>query len=386
MSQKLTHGDAPRSDEKLTQEAAAHLAKSPPLQLMTELLTRLRDVGFPWWTPEHLRDALPATDRMRWYAERPDLRQRITTDLTGLAPKAARNKTPDFQASLIDSVIDDGDISVEAFDSAFEPGDLSVYGPAADFWSLFRLRMPWDDDSTAHQDLIGWLLGALLADKSSLDGTSRTPILTPIAVRTAIDGRIWHTRIPLDVRVAIDNARFAHLAQKSTEPFGADRDLAIATPALIAASVPLTELSGVFDVAGAALGFEAKEAPVDRRPSFTPPASVPPRPLDRTPKQPEGETSGMRSTAKESSTRSKSGDGEPGGSEKADPPPTRAATPRAKVPTDDQPSAEENGDFDELEHTNPWIVPASLGDVAANDDSAKTLTKTSGKTSSKTKT
>src|SRR5260221_8890254 len=123
MPSKLTHGDAPKTDLKLEEEAAAHLAGSPTLQLMTELLTRLRDLAFPWWTPDHLRVAHPATERMKWFAARPDVRQRITTELTGLAPKAARNKTPEFQADLIDSVIDSGDITVDTFERAFEPSD-----------------------------------------------------------------------------------------------------------------------------------------------------------------------------------------------------------------------------------------------------------------------
>lgn len=357
---KLTHGDPSRSDEKLAQEAHGYLAKSPSLQLVAELLTRLRDMTFPWWTPQQLRDAHPAIERMHWYAERPDLRQRITTELTGLAPKAARNKAPDFQAALIDSVIDDGDITPGMFDMAFEPADIAVYGPAAELWKLFRRRMPWDDDSTAHQDLIGWLLGALLSDKSSLDGAPRTPVLSALAVRTAIDGRVWHSRIPLDVRVAIDNARFAQLREKA-EAFTASQDLAIATPALIAASIPLKELSGVFDVAGVALGFETPPVapPPSLRPSVSPPpASVPPRAFD----------SFARSGVKDPG----SGRGrEPERSEeKTDPPPP---------PDDPEPGAGDEPparhEVDELEHTNPWVVPNSLGEIGAALDAPKTVRK-----------
>ena len=257
----LTHADPTAPDDRLASEAAAHLARHPALQLIAELLTRLREVGFPWWTPEHLRGAYPAAERMRWLVRRPDIRQRITTQLTGLAPRAARNKTPEFQAALIDSVIDEGDITREVFEQAFEPTDIAVYGPASDLWRLFRKRMPWDDDATAHQDLVGWLIGALLADKCSLDGAPRTPVLSALQVRTAIDGRVWHSRIPLHVRVAIDDARFAHQRERPTEAFGVERDLQIATPALIAASVPLKDLGGVLDVAGLALGFEDGQPP-----------------------------------------------------------------------------------------------------------------------------
>ncbi len=126
MTSKLIHGDTSKSDLKLEEEAANHLSSSPPLQLMTELYTRLRDLAFPWWTPEHLRTAHTASERMKWFAARPDIRQTITTQLTGLAPKAARNKTPEFQADLIDSVIDSGDIGIETFERAFDPSDIMI--------------------------------------------------------------------------------------------------------------------------------------------------------------------------------------------------------------------------------------------------------------------
>lgn len=400
MAGKLNHGDAPKSDEKLEAEASAHLAANAPLQLMTELLTRLRDMKFPWWTPEHLRVAYPAKDRLKWLAGRPDLRQRITTELTGLAQKAARNKTPDFQAELIDSVIDDGDIDADTFERAFEPADLVVYGDAADQWKLFRRRMPWDDDRTTHQDLIGWLLGALLADKSTLDGKPRTPILSALAMRTGIDGRVWHSKIPIDVRVEIDNARFAALRDRPGEPFTAAQDLAIATPALLAASIPLKEFSNVLDLAGAALGFEPEKgapspSPSDRRTSVAPPASIPPpaRVSVPPPAPADAKATATESKAPPAAARDVGGEREVSGvhkSPKADtksesdatpaaPKVEDAAKPDATRPDADVKSAEKSGEgrskddapeglldarmFDELEHTNPWLVPTGIPEV-----------------------
>lgn len=375
MAGKLNHGDAPKSDQKLEEEAAAHLASNAPLQLMTELLTRLREMGFPWWTSEHLRLAYPAKERLKWLAGRPDLRQRITTDLTGLAQKAARNKTPDFQAELIDSVIDDGDISADTFERAFEPADLVVYGDAADQWRLFRRRMPWDDDRTGHQDLIGWLLGALLADKSTLDGKPRTPILSALAMRTGIDGRVWHSKIPLDVRVEIDNARFASLRDKPGEPFTAAQDLAIATPALLAASIPLKEFANVLDLAGAALGFEEKGAPspspppTERRPSVAPPPSTgvvqPPARVSVAPPAPEASPKAA-APQPAPSTDERSGEREVSGVQKK---PEEA--PSEAKPSTKSEAPSPNGDaplldarmFDELEHTNPWLVPSGIPEV-----------------------
>lgn len=382
MAGKLNHGDAPKSDDKLEEEAAQHVASNAPLQLMTELLTRLRDMRFPWWTPDHLRVAYPAKERMKWLASRPDLRQRITTDLTGLSPKAARNKSPDFQAELIDSVIDDGDIQPDTFERAFDPADLVAYGDAADQWKLFRRRMPWDDDRTAHQDLIGWLLGALLADKSTLDGKPRTPILTALALRTGIDGRVWHTKIPLDVRVEIDNARFAALRDRPGEPFTAAQDLAIATPALLAASIPLKEFTNVLDLAGVALGFESERGaptpsppPTDRRPSVAPPpissgASVaPPARVSVPPAAPE---------PKAVAPAPPSGEREVSGvQKKLDPADATPKPAEARSTTDvpDPPPLDARM-FDELDHTNPWLVPTGVPEV----EEAKAAFAASGRT------
>ena len=246
-----------KEDTVLHDEATAHLGESPSLQVAAELLGKLREMSLPWWTPAQLRETWSASARLGWYAQRPDLRQQITSLLTGLAPNAARKKTPDFQAGLIDAVIDDGDISVATFEEAFDHGELAVYGPAADFWAAFRQRMPWDDDSPEHQSLIGWLIQAMLTDTSSLGRITRVPILTPWDVRTAISGTVWHTRMPLEVRVAIDEARHAQERSAPSSPFHAKNDLSIALPDVIARNIPLKQLKGVFDVAERALGFGA---------------------------------------------------------------------------------------------------------------------------------
>ena len=159
---------------------------------------------------EATRARFPAVERMRWLAERPDVRQRITSQLTGLAPKAARKKEPDFQAALVDSVVDEADVTARDFEDAFDPVELATYGDAAAFWRTFLERFPWDDDARESQELATWLLEALLSNTSGLDGAfARKALLSALDVRTAIDGAVWHTRVPLEVRVAIDRARLA---------------------------------------------------------------------------------------------------------------------------------------------------------------------------------
>ena len=72
------HQDADRKpDEALRAEARAHLGATPHLQLVAELLGRLRALDLPWWTAEMQRERWSATERMRWYRARPDLRQKM---------------------------------------------------------------------------------------------------------------------------------------------------------------------------------------------------------------------------------------------------------------------------------------------------------------------
>lgn len=247
-------------DDDLHREARAHLAKSPHLQVVAELLLKLRSHDLPWWTPESLRGTWSARARMRWYAERPDLRQKITNELTGLPTNTARVKTPDFQAELLDAVLDNGDVGAAQFDHAFSPADMVVYGPAEQMWTAFRERMPWNEESPVHQRLVAWLLRTLLAERSSIEGMPRKPILTPWEVRAAIDPMVWQTRIPADVRAAVDDARLRQEKARSREPFTTRQELLICTPDHIAASIPLVDLEGVIGAAERNMGFGAPMA------------------------------------------------------------------------------------------------------------------------------
>ncbi|GAC1394176.1 MAG: hypothetical protein NVSMB47_02740 [Polyangiales bacterium] len=251
----LTHVDAEKKDDAaLRREAEAHFLATPALQVVAELMAKLRARAVPWWSADDQRAWWNATERMRWLRQRPDLRAQITSSLTGLSHAAARKKTPEFQGSLLDSFLEDGDITLRQLDDGFDPVDLVVYGPVGAMWRKFRERMPWDQDTPVHQELVAFLLRALLGARSTLRGATREALLTAWAVRSAIPSGIWQSRIPADVRASIDDARLQR--EKCGEPFHAAHELAIATPEVIAASIPLRELAGVLDLAQSALGCD----------------------------------------------------------------------------------------------------------------------------------
>jgi hypothetical protein len=255
----LRHVDfAGKTDDKLREEARAHLARSPQLQVVAEILGRLRTLALPWWSAERLRSAFPIATRVQWFVERPDLRQALTYRLTGFAPRAARARTPASQAELIDAVLDSGDVDCATVEAAFDPRDVAVYGPVGAYWKKFRESMPWDSDTRPHQQLVAWMLRTMTADRSE-DGTPRKPVLSAWDVRTSIDTKTWQTRIPLEVRVAIDEARLQSEKKNPREPFLARHEFETATPDIIAAHVPLRELQRVFIHAEKALGFAEVE-------------------------------------------------------------------------------------------------------------------------------
>lgn len=262
-------------DESLRREARFHLGRHAPLQLVAELLGKLRTLDLPWWAPSFARETWPAIHRMRWLKQRPDLRQSITTRLTGLPPKAARRFWPDEQAALIDAVVEHGDVEPSAFEDAFDPADLVVYGPVGEFWKVFRERMPWEDDSVVHQRLAAWLLRALSTDRGSAEGAARRPILSALDIRSAIDSAIWHEKIPFQVRVEVDQARLKHERLRPREPFTARHELSIVTPERIAANLSLADLALMVERAESAMGFGGAEGDV---PSTAPDSIEAPRP------------------------------------------------------------------------------------------------------------
>jgi hypothetical protein len=278
--------DTERADDQLEQEAKLHFSRSPQLQLVAEICQRLRDLSLSWWSPEFCRAAWPTLVRMQWLRPRPDLRQRITANITGLRPAAARKRSLEAQAELIDAVVDAGDVPAAAYEAAFDTQAMVIYGTPQNFWAHFRDRMPWDEDSSVHQEFVAWSIRQLLADRSEFDGAPRRPILTPHDVRSAIEPRLWQERIPLDVRAAVDAARLRHEKSRPKEPFAARHELAIATPEIIAAHIPLAELTLVFAAAERAMGMltppqtssERSDMELGERPPGARWSSVVPRP------------------------------------------------------------------------------------------------------------
>lgn len=283
--QKPIHHHDPDTtdDDALAREAHAFYTRQPQLQVVAEALVALREAQLPWWAPEDLRAIWGAQERLRWLKDRADVRQRITTALTGLPKNAARSRGPSAQAELIDAVLDHGDVTAADFEAAFHAEELVVYGPAPAFWMTFRERMPWAETSAAHQKLLARILKSLLSERAA-DGSIRRPVLSAWDVRGAIDGVVWHRSLPVELLVAIDEARLRQERSRPREPFHARHELIHASPELIVQHIPLADLEPVFAVAtshmrfdpSAERGQEELEAPRSLAPHSLAPHSLAP--------------------------------------------------------------------------------------------------------------
>lgn len=239
----------PIDDELLVQLSREQLAGDPATQLLAELYTRLRELRVRWWAPADLRAKWPAVERLAWFADRPDIRQRVCHRLTGLAPRAARIQTVDVQAALIDAVIEAGDVSVDAFEHAFDPSEMAVHAPAGAIWHHLRANIPWESNAPEDKAFIAAALRALLAERGDVENGRGVAILTPLIVRSAIDGRAWHEHLPVDVRVAVDAARLRREWESPGRPFDARAEIELVGIERLVEHVPLVQFRGVFDAA-----------------------------------------------------------------------------------------------------------------------------------------
>lgn len=246
------------ADDVLVARAQERLSKNRECQLLAALLDQLRERGRPWWNAQALKEIWPTATRFQWLEKRPDVRGRLTHQLTGLARLAAREADLSFQADLIERVLEAGDASIEDWERCFQPEELAVHGPAAEIWSEFRTRFPWDAPTPEDKDLLVWLFIELLDEKK--EGSRTTSIMTPLYVRSAIDVRVWQEHIPLEIRVQVDGRRLRkELEGKS---FTCRDELAVVKIERIVEHVPSQHLKGVLDalervlpaLAGQALG------------------------------------------------------------------------------------------------------------------------------------
>jgi hypothetical protein len=66
---------------------------------------------------------------------------------------------------------------------------------------------------------------------------------------------VWQRYIPLDLRVAVDEARIKAERTRPREPYRARSEFSIVTPEIIAQHVPLAEFRPVIEAADAALAL-----------------------------------------------------------------------------------------------------------------------------------
>ena len=249
----LLHAGAGADDEARRREATDHLAGWPALQVMAEVLIALREAGGSWWAPAVLCERWPVGERLRWLEQRGDLREGITRALTGLTLREGRRRTVAFQAELIDAVVDPA-TDARRTEDAFDPRDLVVYGPVRELWDEAMQRIPWDTELPPA--LVERLLAILLAERSAVLGTTRPAVLSAWRLRTAMDTRAWQAHLPARVRAAVDEARLHKELVDPATPFTAREELAIVTPGVLAASLPLRALRPVFAAAARVMGLE----------------------------------------------------------------------------------------------------------------------------------
>ncbi|MBI5654156.1 hypothetical protein HZC53_00660 [Candidatus Uhrbacteria bacterium] len=270
-STALTHAETDsKSDEALAEEAKAHLAQHPELQTVVEFIQVIRNVDLTELNAEKRRALLPATERMHALTQRRDLRGTATSVLTRVPEDAAYGMSPDFQASLINQVVD-ACKTTEDFDKAFAPEDLAVYVDGAllmhSHWAQFR----WEQDDDPHRDVVASFIESLLADREGyvLDGKSveLESILKPWDVLNVIDVDVLLDCLPREIQKKLFKAWHTWEAQHVDEAWHALDYIDIATPRILVQHIKLADLKGVVMLGMERMGFVPKQKPAEDKPA-----------------------------------------------------------------------------------------------------------------------
>jgi len=252
---RLIHKDSKAPDEELITQANAHLEETPAAQWLAEVLRYLADAGLPWWKPEDFLMHYPPSKVMDWFSERPDLRQIVTTAITGLGKNTARRKSPNDQAKLIDEALENNDANAADYQKAVPVIPLVLYGDAMDIWKALSESLDWTNHDVEHNALFAFFIDRLLASSSMLmEGMKRTPILTHLQVRSAIDEMVWVKSIPVETHVTINKTRLMKLRECPDEAFSAEEELTLVTSETIARSIPRALFSGASRVSPVSVG------------------------------------------------------------------------------------------------------------------------------------
>lgn len=241
---RMTEKTRPLNDGKLQTRAAEDFAKRRELPIVAQLYDHLRTHPRPWWTLTFLRKRWPTRERLKWFEERPDLRAKITHELTGLPIGTASDSDLGFQAEVIDRVVASGDVTPEQWETSFSAADIALHGPTGLIWQTFRHRFPWDARSDEDRKVLRWLFEELLTPRSR-PNLPDSPVLSPLYLRSAIDVRVWQESIPLELRIQIDAQRLRK--ELEGEPFTCRDEIGVVTIERIVEHIPVDQLQGVLD-------------------------------------------------------------------------------------------------------------------------------------------
>jgi len=265
----LIHKNSESSDQELSKEASAYYSQHTPLQAQAELWIKILELiktpdangkidTLPWWNLQYTRNTFTVKQRMQALNQRPDIRQQVTTQLTGMKQKAARAMPADLQATLIDSAIDQGDISLLELEEAFDAQTWAVYIFQNTFWNALAndgLIKIVEANTEREKQFIAYALDVFLKTRGSFGGQQLKPVLTHLDVRLAIDPEIWIKRIPMTKRIEVDRARLDQERKNPRIPFTAQRELQIVGLDTIVQSIDLSDLVPVIRAAGESMGF-----------------------------------------------------------------------------------------------------------------------------------
>lgn len=254
------------SDQVLAKEAAVHFGVTPYLQFLAEIFVAVR----PWLTTKALFRIFSVKTIMEALASRPDLRQELTTKLTGYKRIAARKKNPLEQTKLIEDALgneeEPGDITLEDVEKEIAPETWAVYIFGDQFWKAFSSEVLADivaANGEKEKEFITFFIEKALQERRH-EGRELKPILTHLDVADAMDPDDtlkWQQRIPPEKLSEANRVRRAQERKTPRVPFTTKQEIGIIGIDVIVNSFDLTDFVPMVSAAGKSMGFDGEENP-----------------------------------------------------------------------------------------------------------------------------
>ncbi|MEI6614432.1 MAG: hypothetical protein WCL37_06010, partial [Chrysiogenales bacterium] len=256
----LVHKDIKATYDKLSAEQVAFYQSSRERQVVAEMRTQLAEINPRWLSAEKCIRLYTTSQIFLDMGSRRDARSRLMMKLISsyLPVKTTEAMLPDFQASFVDQVVENGEKTPLEVVRALDYKLVVCYGDVERRWHEVMENFPWDDNSRATKQILTYCVESFL-DKERVHEENgkkikHSPVLTYLEFRKALPYLEWERYLPLELKAAAAEERFN--METNHQQQSAESEVKKVGVGAICNAIPTNFFKGIFLLANERMGFQ----------------------------------------------------------------------------------------------------------------------------------